>query len=37
MIAAGTTVNKDVKSGSLAISRINLKTVDGFFDKFFKE
>ncbi len=37
MIAAGTTVNKDVHSGSLAISRTNMKTVDGFFDKFFKE
>ena len=37
MIAAGTTVNKDIKSGSLAISRTNLKVVDGFFDKFFKE
>ncbi len=37
LIAAGTTVNKDVKKGSLAISRTNLKTVEGFFDKFFKE
>ena len=37
MIAAGTTVNKDVQSGSLAISRTSMKTVDGFFDKFFKE
>jgi bifunctional UDP-N-acetylglucosamine pyrophosphorylase/glucosamine-1-phosphate N-acetyltransferase len=37
MIAAGTTVNKDVKTGALAISRTNMKTVDGFFDKFFKE
>ena len=37
LIAAGTTVNKDVKSGSLAISRTDMKTVDGFFNKFFKE
>ncbi len=37
LIAAGTTVNKDVKKGSLAISRTNMKTVEGFFDKFFKE
>jgi bifunctional UDP-N-acetylglucosamine pyrophosphorylase/glucosamine-1-phosphate N-acetyltransferase len=37
MIAAGTTVNKDVKSGSLAISRTDMKTVDGFYDKFFKD
>ncbi len=37
IIAAGTTVNKDVKSGSLAISRVDLKAVEGFFDKFFKE
>ncbi len=37
LIAAGTTVSKDVKKGSLAISRTNMKTVDGFFDKFFKE
>jgi bifunctional UDP-N-acetylglucosamine pyrophosphorylase/glucosamine-1-phosphate N-acetyltransferase len=37
MIAAGTTVNKDVKKGSLAISRVDLKMVEGFFEKFFKE
>jgi bifunctional UDP-N-acetylglucosamine pyrophosphorylase/glucosamine-1-phosphate N-acetyltransferase len=36
LIAAGTTVNKNVKKGSLAISRTNMKTVEGFFDKFFK-
>ncbi len=36
LIAAGTTVNKDVKKGSLAISRTSMKTVEGFFDKFFK-
>jgi bifunctional UDP-N-acetylglucosamine pyrophosphorylase/glucosamine-1-phosphate N-acetyltransferase len=37
LIAAGTTVNKDVKRGSLAISRTNMKMVEGFFDKFFKK
>ncbi len=37
LIAAGTTVNQDVKSGTLAISRTNLKVVEGFFEKFFKE
>ncbi len=37
LIAAGTTVNRDVKKGSLAISRTDMKTVDGFFEKFFKE
>ena len=37
LIAAGTTVNQDVKKGSLAISRTDMKTVEGFFDKFFKE
>jgi bifunctional UDP-N-acetylglucosamine pyrophosphorylase/glucosamine-1-phosphate N-acetyltransferase len=37
MIAAGTTVNKNIKTGSLAISRTDMKTVDGFFNKFFKE
>ena len=37
LIAAGTTVNKNVKKGSLAISRTNMKTVEGFFDKFFKD
>ncbi len=35
LIAAGTTVNKDVKKGSLAISRTDMKMVEGFFDKFF--
>ena len=35
IIAAGTTVTKDVKSGSLAISRTPLKVVEGFFKKFF--
>ena len=37
LIAAGTTVNKDVKKGSLAISRTNMRMVEGFFDKFFKD
>jgi len=37
MIAAGTTVNKDIKKGSLAISRVDLKMVENFFEKFFKE
>jgi bifunctional UDP-N-acetylglucosamine pyrophosphorylase/glucosamine-1-phosphate N-acetyltransferase len=37
LVAAGTTVNSDVKKGSLAISRTNMKTVEGFFDKFFKD
>ncbi len=37
MIAAGTTVNKNIKTGALAISRTDMKTVDGFFNKFFKE
>ncbi len=37
MIAAGTTVNKDVKEGSLAISRTTMKTVEGFFYKFFNK
>jgi bifunctional UDP-N-acetylglucosamine pyrophosphorylase/glucosamine-1-phosphate N-acetyltransferase len=35
IIAAGTTVTKDVPKGSLAISRPPLKTVAGFFYKFF--
>ena len=35
MIAAGTTVTKDVTSGSLAISRSPLKQIEGFFHKFF--
>jgi len=37
LIAAGTTVNKDVKKGSLVISRIQMKTVKNFFYKFFGE
>ncbi|WP_200762310.1 bifunctional UDP-N-acetylglucosamine diphosphorylase/glucosamine-1-phosphate N-acetyltransferase GlmU [Nitrosophilus alvini] len=35
IIAAGSTVTKDVKKGSLAISRTPLKTVENFFYKFF--
>ncbi|MCF6206541.1 MAG: bifunctional UDP-N-acetylglucosamine diphosphorylase/glucosamine-1-phosphate N-acetyltransferase GlmU [Sulfurovum sp.] len=35
LIAAGSTVNKDVEKGALAISRTPLKTVKNFFYKFF--
>lgn len=35
MVAAGTTVTKDIKKGSLAISRTALKTIENFFYKFF--
>ena len=35
IIAAGSTVNKDVKKGSLAISRAPLKIVKDFYYKFF--
>jgi len=35
MIAAGSTVNKDVKKGSLAISRAPLKIIKNFYYKFF--
>jgi bifunctional UDP-N-acetylglucosamine pyrophosphorylase/glucosamine-1-phosphate N-acetyltransferase len=37
IIAAGTTVNKDVKKGSLAISRTEMKSIKNFFYKFFEE
>jgi bifunctional UDP-N-acetylglucosamine pyrophosphorylase/glucosamine-1-phosphate N-acetyltransferase len=37
LIAAGTTVNQDVKKGSLAISRTSMKSIEGFYDKFFKD
>jgi bifunctional UDP-N-acetylglucosamine pyrophosphorylase/glucosamine-1-phosphate N-acetyltransferase len=37
IIGAGTTVTKDVKRGSLAISRTPLKVVSNFFYKFFKK
>jgi len=36
MIAAGSTVNKDIKKGSLAISRSPLKIVKDFYYKFFR-
>jgi len=36
MIAAGSTVNKDIKKGSLAISRTPLKIVKDFYYKFFR-
>ncbi|KYJ87340.1 bifunctional UDP-N-acetylglucosamine diphosphorylase/glucosamine-1-phosphate N-acetyltransferase GlmU [Sulfurovum riftiae] len=35
IIAAGTTVNKDVEKGVLVISRIPMRTVKNFFYKFF--
>jgi len=35
MIAAGSTVNKNIKKGSLAISRAPLKTIKDFYYKFF--
>jgi bifunctional UDP-N-acetylglucosamine pyrophosphorylase/glucosamine-1-phosphate N-acetyltransferase len=35
MIAAGSTVNKDIKKGSLAISRAPLKIIKDFYYKFF--
>jgi len=35
IIAAGTTVNKNVKKGDLAISRTDMKIVKNFFYKFF--
>ena len=35
IIAAGSTVNKDIPKGSLAISRAPLKIVQGFYYKFF--
>ena len=35
LIAAGSTVNKDIKKGNLAISRSPLKTIKNFYYKFF--
>lgn len=35
MIAAGSTITKDVKSGELALSRAKSKNIKGFFYKFF--
>ncbi len=37
IIAAGSTINKDIEKGSLAISRTTVKTVKNFFYKFFKK
>ena len=37
IIAAGTTVTKNIKKGSLAISRTPLKFIENFFYKFFKK
>jgi bifunctional UDP-N-acetylglucosamine pyrophosphorylase/glucosamine-1-phosphate N-acetyltransferase len=37
LIAAGTTVAKDIAKGELAISRTPLKKISGFFYKFFKK
>lgn len=36
IVAAGTTVNKDVEKGSLAISRTEMKSIKNFFYKFFE-
>ncbi len=35
MIAAGSTINKDIEQGALAISRAPTKVIKGFFYKFF--
>ena len=35
IIGAGTTVTKDIESGSLVVSRVPMKIVKGFFRKFF--
>jgi len=35
LIAAGTTLTKDIAKGNLAISRVPLKVIKGFFYKFF--
>jgi len=37
MIAAGSTITKDVAKGDLALSRTPMKTIKGFFYKFFGE
>ena len=37
IIAAGSTINKDVAKGELAISRAPMKTIKNFFYKFFGE
>jgi bifunctional UDP-N-acetylglucosamine pyrophosphorylase/glucosamine-1-phosphate N-acetyltransferase len=36
MIAAGTTINRDVAKGDLAISRTQMRTIKNFFYKFFE-
>ncbi len=36
MVAAGSTIIDDIPTGSLAISRVKQKIVNGFFKKFFK-
>jgi bifunctional UDP-N-acetylglucosamine pyrophosphorylase/glucosamine-1-phosphate N-acetyltransferase len=37
MIAAGSTITQNVKSGDLALSRTKQKSISGFFYKFFKK
>jgi bifunctional UDP-N-acetylglucosamine pyrophosphorylase / glucosamine-1-phosphate N-acetyltransferase len=37
MIAAGTTVTRDISQGELALSRTPMKTIKGFFYKFFRK
>lgn len=37
IIAAGTTITKNIKKGSLAINRAPLKQVEGFYEKHFKK
>ncbi|WP_292661844.1 DapH/DapD/GlmU-related protein, partial [Nitratifractor sp.] len=37
IIAAGSTVTRDVPRGSLAISRVPLKIVEGFYRRFFNK
>jgi len=35
LIAAGSTVNKNIEKGALAISRVPMKQIKNFFYKFF--
>ncbi len=35
IVGAGSTITKDVQSGSLALSRVAQKVVEGFFYRFF--
>lgn len=37
IIAAGSTITKDIKSGTLAISRTPMKLIENFYYKFFKK